>query len=332
MAEKPVKLKLQRNGQTTKKLIIKPATFAALLELCTKKLAAEGDGFQARRLFTNEGFEIEEDAYDVVSDGDAIVASAGEEYIDPADVPKVTSLELLTALDASRQPSTSSSASGVRPLTSSSVGSFAVTPKPPALHINTSYNTSASSLRVPEEATPARLYTHLTVLQAAPLIARDPRDPNRVKPLPLLDLQKEREELCSFLRDSRTDIAISFEPATTDALRRVATMGATALHYSGHGEESYLAFEDGFGGTHSLTPQLLASTCTAGSADTPTGLQLVFVCACHSQPAAAAFERAGVPHVVAVRSHTRDAPLPCACLPHVPVQWLLKLPLHSHER
>ena len=35
------------------------------------------------------------------------------------------------------------------------------------------------------------------------------------------------------------------------------------LHYSGHGEESYLSFEDGSGASHELTPQLLASTCAA---------------------------------------------------------------------
>ena len=47
-------------------------------------------------------------------------------------------------------------------------------------------------------------------------------------------------------------------------------MGVRVLHYSGHGEESFLAFEDGMGGTHKLTPQLLASTCLAGSR--PEGL------------------------------------------------------------
>ena len=60
------------------------------------------------------------------------------------------------------------------------------------------------------------------------------------------------------LATSGREIAISFEPATTDALRRVVTMGTTVLHYSGHGEETFLAFEDGHGGTHMLTPQLLA--------------------------------------------------------------------------
>lgn len=50
-------------------------------------------------------------------------------------------------------------------------------------------------------------------------------------------------QLCSFLIDSRTAMTISFETATTDSLRRVMTMGATVLHYSGHGEEAFLAFE-----------------------------------------------------------------------------------------
>jgi len=87
-------------------------------------------------------------------------------------------------------------------------------------------------------------------------------------------------------------------------VRAVMTLGARALHYSGHGEESCLAFEDGFGQAHQITPPLLASTCVAGGqgGENSTGLKLVFVCACHSQPAANAFVRAGVPHVVAVRS------------------------------
>ena len=49
-----------------------------------------------------------------------------------------------------------------------------------------------------------------------------------------------------------------------------------------------MAFEDGKGGTQELTPALLAATCLAGD---ESGCKLVFVCACNSQPAAAAFVR-----------------------------------------
>ena len=114
-------------------------------------------------------------------------------------------------------------------------------------------------------------------------------------------LAAEREQLLATLRDARRELSISFETATTDNLRKVLTMGTTALHWSGHGEESYMAFEDGSGVAHEITPSLPASTCSAGD-DAWSMCRLVFVCACHSQPTAAAFCRAGVPHVVAVHS------------------------------
>jgi len=290
----PERLKVMRNGvPSARKLVVKPESFQALLELCSLKLSVKGEDFQATRLFTNDGFELEEDGFDVIVDGDIVVASSGEDYIEPSVSPCAP---LLASSECSR------TWSGGSQSTASGLTSSPHTPHDHSFSPAASPSPSGGWLGAATASSSSPPHTNLTVLQSAPLISRDPMDPSRVKPLQQLDLEKEREELCSFLIDSRTSITISFEPATTDNLRRVMTMGATVLHYSGHGEEAFLAFEDGFGGTHQVTPQLLASTCTAGALEGFGGLQLVFVCACHSQPAAAAFVKVGVPHVVAVRS------------------------------
>ena len=87
------------------------------------------------------------------------------------------------------------------------------------------------------------------------------------------------------------------------------TTGATVLHYSGHAEEACIHFEDGSGASHELTPPLLGETCghpgADGNARAPDSLRLVFLCACHSQVAAAAFVKLGVPHVIAVQSSAK---------------------------
>ena len=139
-------------------------------------------------------------------------------------------------------------------------------------------------------------HAHLTVLQAAPLTGRGAD--GKSQPLPLLNLPAERTALLKALRETQRELSVHFAPATTDALRMAITRGTQVLHWSGHGEENYVAFEDGGGGAQEVTPQLLASTCDMALSP----LKLVFVCACHSQTAALAFVRAGVKHVVAVHS------------------------------
>jgi hypothetical protein len=263
------------------------------------------------------------DEIDEVCDGDTLVASQGEEFEPLA----------LDDISLGRSPTASTAVSGI----SSGISSACTIATPsPASRVASatsaaSFNSSAvgavsravsgvsdASSMTRVSSAPAELaslseapplHTHLTVLQAAPLISLGER--GEMRPMPMLDLEAERREITDMLASAGREIAVSFEPATTDALRRVATMGVRVLHYSGHGEEDFLAFEDGSGGTHKLTPALLAATTCAGStadesvapsSPNPTGVQLVFVCACHSQPAALAFVRAGVPHVVAVRA------------------------------
>ena len=230
-----------------------------------------------------------------VAVGETLVCSDGEDFAAPQPGPVMPSRSISSLSGASA--STADSSLQALPQLSSE-------PQMASPFYAASRNlTSPSGLHTSGESpVPSMLPADIVgvdilVMQSAPLISRA-RD-GAVHPLPLLNLPRERDALREALRASGRAMALRFASATTDALRLHLTTGAAVLHWSGHGEESHMAFEDGCGGTHELTPQLLASTCCAGASP----LKLVFVCACHSQPAAAAFVRAGVRHVIAVRSH-----------------------------
>ena len=69
------------------------------------------------------------------------------------------------------------------------------------------------------------------------------------------------------------------------------------LHFTGHGSDGLLAFEDGQGGTFPLDAMRLQAIFT------PLGqppCQVAFLSACHSESMAQALLAAGVPHVVAI--------------------------------
>eukprot|EP00946_MAST-07B_sp_MAST-7B-sp1_P005406 g5406.t1 len=150
---------------------------------------------------------------------------------------------------------------------------------------------------------------HIAYLSSAPLVAQ--RDARRhhgdsQEALGQLDLTREKRMLVDALHESRRDVSIRFDNATSDNLSKVLTLGCRALHYSGHGVEGELVFEDGYGKAHFLKSAALGALLRAGSSSTQTmALQFVFVSACHSQAAGEAFAAAGVPHVVAV--HRRKA-------------------------
>ena len=76
------------------------------------------------------------------------------------------------------------------------------------------------------------------------------------------------------------------------------TGGCQALHFSGHGTETHLYFEDGFGGVHPVPNEKLRQLIEAGG---DNDVRFVFVSACSSEPVAKAFVNAGVPHVIAVK-------------------------------
>ena len=146
---------------------------------------------------------------------------------------------------------------------------------------------------------------HIAHLASAPLVAqRDDR--GAPEAVGQLDLTREKRMLLEALRESRRSVSMRFDTATSDNLIRVLTLGAKALHYSGHGVENRLVFEDGYGKAHFLQSDALGALLRAGGGlattrPASTALRFVFVSACHSQAAGEAFAAAGVPHVVAVQ-------------------------------
>ena len=134
----------------------------------------------------------------------------------------------------------------------------------------------------------------LSVLFSAPLAWRDLE--GNLHPIELLFFDQEREQLMQSLMESGSDIIPRFDFCTTDTLRTAVTLGARALHYSGHGHRNQLTFEDGAGGLQLVPVAMLRSLCAAGSHK----LDLVVVSSCYSKLAGQAFVDAGVPHVVCI--------------------------------
>ena len=70
--------------------------------------------------------------------------------------------------------------------------------------------------------------------------------------LPVLDTEAEARHIAAALRDGSRDSGVGVEVqtriATVDALRSAVTLGATCLHFAGHGHPEFLCFEDGRGG------------------------------------------------------------------------------------
>ena len=77
-------------------------------------------------------------------------------------------------------------------------------------------------------------------------------------------------------------------------------LGCKALHYSGHGIEQGLCFENGRLGLQMVGVEQLKTLLGKGC----LSLQFVFVSACYSQACGEAFIEAGVPHVVCVKQDT----------------------------
>lgn len=136
----------------------------------------------------------------------------------------------------------------------------------------------------------------LAMLYSAPLVWRD--DKGKAHLIDLLDFEKERDLVIDSLKQTCRSIEIRTEAATADNFSILVLLGCRTLHYSGHGHPDFLAFEDGRGEAHLLDADRLRELFAAGG---QSGVQLVFVSACHSRKVGDAFVEAGVPHVVAVR-------------------------------
>ena len=286
-----------------KQVCMKPDSFEELLSRCSAKFSGGADSeFIARRLFTQEGFELEE--AEEVLDGDTVVVSAGEDFIQPSPPP----MALQPSLASHSTLSSGGSASELQALASAQEERL-LTPRraESASSCASSACTSSAIPATPDGAAAVQQGAlspppptvspppppadepsyHLAVLQAAPLVTRaadhKPRalpqlnlqalgrsplpsrspcpspepspgpspspspSPSR-SPLPrrgpspssnpnperwLLScgcslrhvrLQAERHTLTEVLRIAGREISITFETATTDALRTVVPM------------------------------------------------------------------------------------------------------------
>ena len=150
-----------------------------------------------------------------------------------------------------------------------------------------------SSDHVPIHA-PTTRSNMITVLFSAPLVFQDTS--KTLRPFTKLDFTVERELLWQCLSEAMRDISLSFDCATHDRLLATMAKRCSCLHYSGHGHQNYLPFENGRGGPHWLEVERIKELIAGREGGVP--FQFVFVSACHSGLAGRTFADAGVPHVV----------------------------------
>ena len=148
-----------------------------------------------------------------------------------------------------------------------------------------------SSLPIPEP-TSDQAENSITVLFSAPLVYTDGRT---LRPFAKLDFDLERELMWQCLKEASRDIELSFDSATHERLLATMAKRCSCLHYSGHGHQQYLPFEDGSGGPYWFKVDQFKSLIEKeGGAP----FRFVFVSACYSYLAGETFASAGVPHVV----------------------------------
>lgn len=156
-------------------------------------------------------------------------------------------------------------------------------------HSTKSFQANEASALEPAKALGDNL---ITVLFSAPLVFTDGRT---LRPFAKLDFDMERELMWQCLKEASRDIELSFDSATHDRLLATMAKQCSCLHYSGHGHQEYLPFEDGSGGPQWFKVDLFKSLIErAGGAP----FRFVFVSACYSYLAGQTFADAGVPHVV----------------------------------
>ena len=126
-------------------------------------------------------------------------------------------------------------------------------------------------------------------LYSAPLVAPDG------SPLDVLDMKAERDALVRELTACGKSVFIRTGVATVDELARSIAEKFTILYVSSHGQEEFLLFEDGKGGSQPVTGGYLKRLLSAGEP-----FDLAVVSACHSEKIGALLVEAGIPHVVAI--------------------------------
>lgn len=115
-------------------------------------------------------------------------------------------------------------------------------------------------------------------------------------PLVALDVETERNAIVSELAALNKQISLRIGFATTDELARGIADEFNILHLSGHGNQDFLLFEDGKGGSQPVSGDYLKRLIGTGGP-----FELAIVSACHSEPIAQMLVEAGVRHVVAIR-------------------------------
>ena len=76
---------LRANGVVTPSYLVKlPESYAGLLKLADVKL---GEGFGAKRIFTQNAAEILEEEFELIEDNDVLYVSRGEDWIQPPAPP-----------------------------------------------------------------------------------------------------------------------------------------------------------------------------------------------------------------------------------------------------
>jgi hypothetical protein len=94
---------LRANGVVTPSYLVKlPETYAGLLKLADVKL---GEGFGAKRIFTQNAAEIHEEEFELIEDNDVLYVSRGEDWIQPPAPPATaTSSDAAGAAPAATAP------------------------------------------------------------------------------------------------------------------------------------------------------------------------------------------------------------------------------------
>lgn len=100
-------------------------------------------------------------------------------------------------------------------------------------------------------------------------------------------------------------ISVCAKFANTENFRTMVTIGCRALHFSGHGDDKHLYFEDGMALVHPIPHNSLQELFTAGGTGGESSLRLAFVSACSSAPLAYAFVKCGIPHVIGVKTNQK---------------------------
>ncbi len=115
-------------------------------------------------------------------------------------------------------------------------------------------------------------------------------------PLSTLDFEKEKNTIIRELTACKQEIQLQIGIASIDELARGLADEYNILHISGHGDKDSIIFEDGKGGSHSITGDYLKKL--IGTSNT---FELAIVSACHSERIGRLLNGAGIKHVIAIR-------------------------------